>query len=152
MKGSISNDPCPELRTGESDDDYNDPMIRDEVARWLLLNAVGWADDDVGTGNAPVAVEGVADEGPWPVSVRWLDDQTTGADSIRGFLGGVSLDGLEVLRVLRVRAKREESIAALLTAADLGRYCGYDHDAPVCPMPLPCWHHRRNSILAGGSL
>lgn len=36
----------------------------------------------------------------------------------------------------------------LLTATDLGRYCGYDHDADRCPMTLPCWHHRRNAYLA----
>lgn len=43
-------------------------------------------------------------------------------------------------------------LLGLLTASDLGRYCGYDHDKAKCPMPLPCWHHRRNaaaSQLAG---
>lgn len=35
----------------------------------------------------------------------------------------------------------------LLTAPDLGRYCGYDHDASKCPMSLPCWHHRRNAAI-----
>lgn len=38
--------------------------------------------------------------------------------------------------------------AELLTATDLGRYCGYDHNATVCPMGAPCWHHRRNAFLA----
>lgn len=52
-------------------------------------------------------------------------------------------------RVIYVLGGEVGVARGLLTASDLGRYCGYDHDAETCPMPLPCWHHRRNAACAG---
>ncbi len=41
--------------------------------------------------------------------------------------------------------ERVGELLDLLFANDLGRHCGYDYTSDVCPMTLPCWHHRRNA-------
>jgi len=40
-----------------------------------------------------------------------------------------------------------DDAVALLTAHDVGRYCGYDFESKICPMPRACWHHRKNKFI-----